>query len=174
MQSPLAVARDAIARCQSLAECTEEPGFTTRTFLSEPMREVHARLRCWMEQAGMIVSVDAAGNLRGCYAARQPDARRFFIGSHLDTVPRAGAYDGILGVVMGICLIELLDQRRLKFHLEVVGFSEEEGLRFGLPFIGSRALIGELDDESLHRCDANGVSVGDDRKSTRLNSSHRL
>ncbi|MBZ5578840.1 MAG: allantoate amidohydrolase [Acidobacteriia bacterium] len=135
--------REVIARCRALAECTEEPGYTTRTFLSEPMHQVHARLRSWMEPAGMSVSVDPAGNLRGLYSALRPDAPRLFIGSHLDTVPRAGAFDGILGVVLGVALVERLGGRRFPFHIEVIGFSEEEGVRFGIPFIGSRAFIGE-------------------------------
>jgi allantoate deiminase len=156
-----AAARDAITRCLSLAECTEEPGFTTRSFLSAPMHEVHERLGAWMRHTGMIVSIDAVGNIRGCYPATEPSARRLLIGSHLDTVPRAGAYDGILGVVLGIGLVELLDKRALPFQIEVVGFSEEEGLRFGVPFIGSRALIGEIDDELLGRRDAKGISVRD-------------
>jgi len=135
--------REVIARCRSLAACTEEPGYITRTFLSEPMHAVHTILQAWMEQAGMSVWVDAAGNLRGRYAAREADAPCFYIGSHLDTVPHGGAFDGLLGVVMGIALLDLLAGRRLQFHVEVVGFSEEEGVRFGIPFIGSRAFIGD-------------------------------
>jgi allantoate deiminase len=73
------------------------------------------------------------------------------IGSHLDTVPRAGAFDGILGVVLGVALVERLDRRRLPFAIEVIGFSEEEGVRFGVPFIGSRALIGDIDDPLLEK-----------------------
>jgi allantoate deiminase len=138
-----------IERCRLLAQMTEEPGAITRTFLSEPMHAVHARVRGWMEQAGMSVSVDHAGNLRGVYPAEQLTAPRLFIGSHLDTVPRAGAFDGILGVVLGIALVERLDGRRLPFAIEVIGFSEEEGVRFGVPFIGSRALIGDIDDQLL-------------------------
>ena len=133
---------EVIARCRALAECTEEPGFTTRTFLSPPMREVHALLTRWMEQAGMRVHVDPAGNLRGVYDAARPDAPRLYLGSHLDTVPHAGAFDGILGVVMGVALVEQLRGGRLSFHIEIVGFSEEEGVRFGIPFIGSRAFAG--------------------------------
>src|SRR6202046_2944159 len=91
-----------IARCRAIAELSEQPGCTTRTFLSPPMRDVHRMLRTWMESLGMSVSVDAAGNLRGCYGGVHPDAPRLLIGSHLDTVPNAGAFDGILGVVMGI------------------------------------------------------------------------
>jgi allantoate deiminase len=140
---------DVIGRCRLIAESTEEPGFTTRTFLSEPMHAVHAHLRAWMEQAGMSVAIDHAGNIRGLYPANCSDAPRLFIGSHLDTVPRGGAFDGILGVVLGVALVEMLQGRRLPFAIEVIGFSEEEGVRFGVPFIGSRALIGDIDGQLL-------------------------
>lgn len=110
------------------------------------MRGVHADLRTWMHHAGMTVSIDAVGNIRGYYAGAKADAPRLIIGSHLDTVPHAGAFDGILGVVLGVELVELLIGRRFHFAIEVVGFSEEEGVRFGVPFIGSRALIGDIDD----------------------------
>jgi len=155
------VARRAIERCRLLAEASEEPGFTTRTFLSEPMHTVHRHVRAWMEAAGMSVAVDHAGNLRGVYASGQSASRRLLIGSHLDTVPHAGAFDGVLGVLLGLSLIELLGERRLPFAIELVGFSEEEGIRFGVPFIGSRALIGDIDDHLLERHDASGISVGE-------------
>ncbi len=99
----------------------------------------------------MSVAVDHAGNLRGVYSATRASSPRLFVGSHLDTVPRAGAFDGILGVVLGVALVELLERRRLPFAIEVIGFSEEEGVRFGEPFIGSRALIGDVDDQLLAR-----------------------
>jgi len=126
-------ASEVIHRCRLLAECTEEPGHITRTFLSSPMRDVHAMVRAWMEDAGLEVRVDAVGNIRGTIGP----APRIMIGSHLDTVPHAGAFDGILGVMMGIAL------SRCGRAMEVVGFSEEEGVRFGIPFIGSRALVGD-------------------------------
>ncbi len=148
-----------IERCRVLAQFTEEPGYTTRTFLSEPVRWVHQSLREWMEQAGMKVSIDAAGNLRGRYESSNASAGRFYIGSHIDTVPRAGAFDGVLGVVLAIALIENLGGRRLPFHIEIVAFSEEEGVRFGVPFIGSRALTGDLDENLLETRDANGISI---------------
>lgn len=156
-------ARGVIRWCRTLAECSEEPGVTTRTFLSSPMRDVHAHLTSWMTRLGMDVRIDAAGNLRGVYPASAPasSARRLFIGSHLDTVPCAGAFDGILGVVIGIALIDALDGRRLPFAIEVVGFSDEEGARFGVPFIGSRALAGSFGDDLLGRRDARNRSVGD-------------
>lgn len=149
-----------IERCRELARFTEEAGYTTRTFLSPPMREVHARVGEWMERAGTRVWVDDAGNLRGTYAGVETGPA-LWIGSHLDTVPRAGAFDGILGVVMGIALVEELRGRRLRFPIEVIGFSEEEGVRFGVPFIGSRALVGDAGAELLAKCDADGVSVAE-------------
>jgi len=103
--------------------------------------------------------VDAAGNLRGTYPAVRQNAPRLLMCSHLDTVPNAGAYDGILGVVLAVALLEELRGRRLSFSIEVVGFSEEEGVRFGTPFIGSRALVGRLDEELLEVQDAQGISV---------------
>src|SRR6185369_17450266 len=126
------VAQTVVDRCRALAEYTEEPGYTTRTFLSEPMHAVHGCLRAWMERAGMTVDVDHAGNLRGLYVASRADAQRLYIGSHLDTVPRAGAFDGILGVVIGVALVEILAGRRMTFEIEVIGFSEEEGVRLSV------------------------------------------
>jgi allantoate deiminase len=114
-----------------------------------------------MEPLGMEVQVDAAGNLRGLYAGRQPGAGKLLIGSHVDTVPGAGAFDGVLGVVLGIALLEALRERRLRFAVEIVAFSEEEGVRFGVPFLGSRALVGTLGSDLLERKDAQGVTVAE-------------
>ena len=103
--------------------------------------------------------MDAVGNLRGFYPAASPAAPRLLIVSHLDTVPNAGAFDGILGVVLAVALVESLRGSKLPFAIEVIGFSEEEGVRFGVPFIGSRTLVGRVDEELLGRKDANGISV---------------
>src|SRR5438874_3042359 len=112
-----------------------------------------------MEPFGAQVRVDAAGNFRGFYPGEQSSSPRLILGSHLDTVPNTGAYDGTLGVVLAITLLEALEGRKLPFGIEVVGFSEEEGVRFGTPFIGSRALVGRLDQELLDARDAQGISV---------------
>lgn len=151
--------KEVIERCLTLAQCSEEPGRLTRTFLSAPTHQVHRLLRRWMHDLGMIVEVDAIGNLRGVYAARQADAPRLLIGSHIDTVPGAGPFDGVLGVVIGIALVEALNGRHLRFAIEVVAFSEEEGVRFGVPFLGSRALAGSFDSSLLELRDKPGKSV---------------
>jgi allantoate deiminase len=146
-----------IARCRQIAACTDHPGGVTRTFLSPSMHQVHELLRGWMQAAGMTVQVDAAGNLRGLLGEeREP---RLIIGSHLDTVPDAGTFDGILGVVLGLALVEQLRDQPLPFSIEVIGFSEEEGVRFIRPFLGSLALVGKLDSGILALKDAQGVSV---------------
>jgi allantoate deiminase len=154
-------ARDAIAACRRLAAVSDEPGWTTRTFLSAAARAVLDDLGASMARVGMGTRIDMAGNLRGVYAGTSADAPTLLIGSHLDTVPHAGAFDGILGVVLGITLVDMLRGRRLPFGIEVVGFSEEEGVRFGIPFIGSRALLGTLDESLLQRRDPQGSSVAD-------------
>jgi allantoate deiminase len=133
------------------------------------MRDCHRELAGWMEPLGADVQVDAAGNFRGVFPAAQANAPRLLIGSHLDTVPNAGAYDGVLGVVLAIALLEELRGRRLPFGIEVVAFSEEEGVRFGTPFIGSRALVGRLDPELLDTRDAQGISVQEAIESFGLN-----
>lgn len=148
-----------IARCRQLATCTEVAGETTRLFLSPPMREVHALLKGWMEAAGMTVRIDAIGNLRGVWPGFTATCPRLLIGSHLDTVPNAGAFDGILGVLLGLAVVEQLRGQHLPFAIEVIGFSEEEGVRFNKPFLGSLALIGKLDAETLARTDRNGITV---------------
>jgi allantoate deiminase len=152
-------AEKVVARCKRLASVTETPGNTCRTFLSDAMRECYREVGDWMDAAGAEVSIDAAGNLRGVYPAAQTAAPRLLLGSHLDTVPDAGAYDGVLGVVLAVSLLEALQPRKLPFAIELIGFSEEEGIRFGTPFIGSRAIVGKLDDELLNRTDKNGITV---------------
>ena len=107
----------------------------------------------------MAVRLDDAGNLRGLYPGSSPNSTRLFIGSHLDTVSHAGAFDGVLGVVLAVALVDLLEHQPLPFAIEVVGFSEEEGVRFGIPFIGSRALAGSIDEEFLSHQDMQGRSI---------------
>lgn len=93
------------------------------------------------------------------YPGALSGAPRLMMGSHLDTVPDAGAYDGVLGVVLPLALLGALGGRRFPFAIEVVGFSEEEGVRFGTPFIGSRALVGSLDEDVIERRDTQGISI---------------
>jgi allantoate deiminase len=152
---------DVLARCDLLAGCSEEPGRLTRTFLRPPVRDVHAHLTRWMTEAGLNVRVDAVGNLIGRRPARAADARVFVVGSHIDTVPDAGRYDGVLGVLLGVAAAEALKGRQFARHLDVIAFSEEEGVRFAAPFLGSLAVCGRLGPDLLARTDAEGVTAAD-------------
>ncbi len=138
---------------------TEEPGRTTRRFLTEPTHAVHALLRNRMEALGMKVTVDAVGNLRGLFRPRGAPANRLILGSHIDTVPDAGAFDGVLGVMLAIEWVGIARELRLPIAIEVIAFSEEEGMRYGVPFLGSRAVTGTFDPAMLKLQDANGVTM---------------
>jgi allantoate deiminase len=149
----------AIAECRRIAAMSEEPGRTTRRFLSPPVRHVHALLRSRMEALGMAVDLDAAGNLRGVWKPPNAHGKRMLIGSHIDSVPDAGAFDGVLGVVLALELVEAAQELKLPLPLEVIAFSEEEGVRFAVPFIGSRAVAGRFDPALLALKDADRVTL---------------
>ncbi len=152
-------ARYILDLCDRIAAHTDVPGTITRTYLSPATAKVHALLRFEMEALGMSVRVDSVGNLRGLYPASTPSVPVLLVGSHIDTVPDAGRYDGILGVAIAIALVRSLEGKRLPYAIEVVAFSEEEGVRFKLSFIGSRALIGDLTSQDLARSDAEGITI---------------
>jgi allantoate deiminase len=154
-------ARRAIAECRRIAVLSEEPDSTTRRFLTPPVREVHKLLRERMEALGMTVSVDAVGNSRGLWQPPGSRVRRLIIGSHIDTVPNAGAFDGILGVALALECAEIAQELKLPLPVEIIAFSEEEGVRFGVPFIASRAVAGRFDPALLKLKDADGVTLED-------------
>ncbi len=148
-----------LEECRLIASMSEEPGRITRRFLTPPVSQVYARLRSQMLEVGMTVSVDSAGNLRGLWQPKGAGPRRMVLGSHIDTVPDAGAYDGVLGVVMAIELARQAVANSLPLAIEIIAFSEEEGVRFGVPFLGSRAVAGRFDPALLALRDAEGVSL---------------
>ena len=150
-----------IDRCRELARISDVPGETTRLFLSPATRQAHALLTGWMRDAGLTVRTDAIGNIRGVLPGPSPSAPRLLIGSHIDTVPNAGAFDGPLGVLLGLACIEELraTSTRPAYSIELIAFSEEEGVRFSTTFMSSLALIGELDLALLNRTDRDGISL---------------
>jgi allantoate deiminase len=157
-------AQRAIAECKLIAGFTEEPGLplrTTRRFLTPPVHDVHRHLRARMEALGMTTRVDAAGNLRGVWRPDDAAGKRLVLGSHIDTVPNAGAYDGVLGVALALEWVGIAQELAVPFPIEVIAFSEEEGVRYGVPFLGSRAVAGSFDRAMLAYEDANGVRMDD-------------
>jgi allantoate deiminase len=154
-------AKRLIAACRHIATMSEEPGRITRRFLTPPVREVHAYLRLNMEALGMEVRLDAAGNLRGLWKPASAGHGRLIMGSHIDTVPDAGAFDGVLGVTMALEWVRLAREIAFPVPIEVIAFSEEEGVRFGVPFIGSRAVAGRFDPSLLALKDGEGLALAE-------------
>ncbi len=154
-----ALASEALERVDELARHTEEPGRLTRTYLSAPMKAVHQLLEFWMRDAGMRVRVDAVGNVIGRLESARPNAKTLILASHVDTVPNAGRFDGHLGVLLGIAAAKAVKDRGLPFSLDVIAFSEEEGVRFSTPFIGSRAVSGTWNPAMLDLKDAKGITL---------------
>jgi allantoate deiminase len=138
---------------------SEERARTTRRFLTPPMHDVHQHLRARMETLGMSVHVDAVGNLRGLWRPAGAGSKRLLIGSHVDTVPDAGAFDGVLGVTLALELAAIAQELATPFAIEVIAFSEEEGVRFGAPFLGSRAVAGRFDSALLAPTDEEGITI---------------
>ncbi len=152
-----------MARCDALAHYTEFAGGLTRIYLSKEQREANRLVTGWMREAGMSVRLDAVGNVVGRYEGDRPGLACLMLGSHLDTVRDAGMYDGMLGVVAAIECVHALNQsgRRLPFAIEVVGFADEEGVRFGATLLGSRAVAGTFDPAALDLRDGAGTTMRD-------------
>jgi allantoate deiminase len=150
-------------RLDALAADTDEPGRISRFFLTPSHRAAIERVRGWMREAGMTVTLDAAANLVGRYGASRADAPTLLIGSHIDTVRDAGRYDGALGIVVAIEAVARLNEggRRLPFAIEVLAFGDEEGVRFPATLTGSRAIAGCFDPSSLAARDRDGASVAE-------------
>src|SRR5262245_17921886 len=144
-----------------LARHSEMTGGLTCTYLSPAHRAVAKDLQGLMQGAGLDTTIDAVGNVTGRYRSASPDAKALIVGSHYDTVVNAGRYDGRLGILTALVVAEHLRSagQALPFHLDVVAFAEEEGVRFGAPYIGSSAVAGRFDQALLQRRDGKGVSL---------------
>jgi len=148
-------------RCDALARHSELPGGLTRVFLSPESRAAGDAVLGWMREAGMQARLDAIGNAVGRYEGGRAGLPCLMMGSHLDTVRDAGRYDGMLGVISAIECVDSLNSRkkRLPFAIEVVGFGDEEGVRFGTTLLGSRAVSGTFDSQVLSAKDAQGTTL---------------
>lgn len=154
-------ARRVMARCDTLAEISETPGQLTRVYLSPEHLRANAQVAQWMQNAGMLTWQDAVGNICGRYEAASDGAQAVLLGSHLDTVRNAGRYDGMLGVLTAIEVVDWLHRQDLRGSqaIEIVGFADEEGTRFNITLLGSRGLTGTWPQGWLDCEDAQGVSV---------------
>jgi len=160
---PAAPNRDALGaeimrRLERIAQCSEPGPGVTRLPFTEEHRCAEALLRGWMEAAGLAAHTDSCGTLIG----RRDGARTrraLLLGSHQDSIPQGGRYDGMLGIVLPIVCLEYLKDAPLPFAVEVLAFADEEGVRFPTAMPGPRALAGTFDAAVLDLCDRHGVSL---------------
>ena len=147
--------------CATLGCLSEFDGGLTRVFLSPQQAQANTLVLGWMREAGMQAHVDAMGNCVGRYEGSEADLPCLMLGSHLDTVRDAVKYDGMLGVLAAIeCVGALHDTNtRLPFAIEIIGFGDEEGVRFGSTLLGSRAVAGTFDPTLLDKTDAGGMTM---------------
>jgi allantoate deiminase len=152
-----------VERLVQLGQITDEPGSLTRTFLSPAMFEANQLVQRWMEQAGLVTDIDPWGNLIGRLESKNPEAKVLLLGSHLDTVRNAGRYDGPLGVLLGLAACEEMQRAgpSLPFHVDVLAFSDEEGVRYHSTYLGSKAIAGLITKEDLKLTDEAGVTLGE-------------
>ena len=150
-----------LARIDELAAISEDADAVTRTFGTPAFVRGRTLVQRWFEKAGLAPHLDAIGNLRGRLPSRRPGAKTFVLASHLDTVRNAGRFDGPLGVLMALDLAEHLAQTGavLPFHLEIIAFSDEEGVRFHTTYLGSKVLTGAFDPALLAKTDAQGITL---------------
>lgn len=152
-----------VRRINDLAAISEGSDNLTRIYLTKELREAADLILSWMREAGMSARLDAIGNVCGRYEGERPGAPCLMLGSHYDTVRDAGKWDGPLGVITAISCIASLNRRgkRLPFAIEIVGFADEEGVRFASTLLGSRAVAGTFDASVLNVRDRDGVSMRD-------------
>jgi allantoate deiminase len=158
--SPAALAATVLERADRLAACTEEPGRLTRRFATPALAEAGDFVLGWMRDAGMAARRDPIGNVIGRWEPPGgAPGGTVLLGSHLDTVRDAGRYDGMLGVLVALACVERL--RDAPFAVEVLGFADEEGVRYGTAYLGSSVVAGAFEADALARRDADGVSMAD-------------
>ena len=152
-----------LARAERLAAITQDAPRLTRAYLTPEHRQAGELIASWMREAGMSVHWDALGNVVGRYEGAVADVPVLMTGSHLDTVRNAGRYDGLFGILSPIACVADLHRRgvRLPVAIEVVAFGDEEGVRFGVTLIGSKAMAGAFNPAWLDATDADGLSMRD-------------
>jgi allantoate deiminase len=153
--------QEIVRRIDALGAISETPDHLTRIFLTPEHRAAADLLLSWMQEAGMVSQLDAVGNVCGRYEGDRPGLPCLMLGSHYDTVRDAGKWDGPLGLITAISCVGAMHKRGQKwpFAIEVIGFADEEGVRFASTLLGSRAVAGTFDESVLGARDRKGISM---------------
>jgi len=140
----------------------QESGGITRLAFTPEDREAKDLVASYMKEAGLSVREDAVGNIIGRMEGRNPEAPVVVTGSHVDSVYNGGIFDGALGIIGGIEVLQTMQEQGIKTEhpIEVYAFNDEEGARFSFSMMGSRGMIGSLKPEDLELKDKEGISLG--------------
>lgn len=154
-------AKKIFSRINQLALISEDETCITRTFGTKAFLQASNQVFLWMKEAGLETRIDAIGNVRGRLISKNPSAKTLVIASHIDTVINAGKFDGPLGILMGLDLVEhfIAVKIALPFHIELIAFSDEEGVRFHTTYLGSKVVAGSFDKDLLSRKDKNSITL---------------
>jgi len=154
-------ARQVLKRINALAAISEDDTALTRTFGSEAFVEASRKVAMWMLEAGLNTHIDSIGNVRGKLLSNNSEAKTFVIASHIDTVVNAGKFDGPLGVLAGLNLLEALinSGKEIPFHIELIAFSDEEGVRFHTTYLGSKVVTGSFEPSLFDCIDKDGIRL---------------
>ncbi|HEY5368605.1 MAG TPA: Zn-dependent hydrolase [Hanamia sp.] len=138
-------------RIDEISLYSDDPRWLSRTFGSQAWKECGQKIASWMQESGLDLRIDNIGNLRGKLTSSNPEAKTFVIGSHFDTTVNAGKYDGVLGIIMGLDIIENIRERNISFpfHIEIIAFAEESGIRFHTGYLGSKVIAGAFKNKFL-------------------------
>ncbi|XXG69066.1 hypothetical protein AAC387_Pa06g2023 [Persea americana] len=163
---------EAANRLHELGKISDADGYLERTFMSPASVRASNAILSWMQDAGLRTWVDQMGNVHGRTDSMNANAEALLLGSHLDTVIDAGMYDGPLGIICAVSALKALKisgrLEKLKRPVEVIAFSDEEGVRFQTTFLGSGAIAGILPVSALQLSDRSGVTVHDVLKENSL------
>ena len=161
MSTELQRAEKILQRINELASISEDESCITRTYGTPAFIEGRNKVEQWMKESGLQTRTDNIGNIRGLLLSKNSQAKTFVIASHIDTIINAGRFDGPMGVLMGLDLIEQLVQSKtnLPFHIELIGFCDEEGCRFHTTYLGSKVVAGSFDRAMLEIKDVKGISL---------------
>jgi len=154
-------AEQIFSRINQLATISEYEVGITRTFGTDAFLQGSTLVSQWMQKAGLETRIDNIGNVRGILKSDAKNTKTFVIASHIDTVVNAGKFDGPLGVLMGLDLLEHLiaTEAKLPFNIELIAFSDEEGVRYHTTYLGSKVVVGSFDESLLNKVDKNNISL---------------
>jgi len=161
MDEYLSRAEKILKRINELSSYSEDEHGITRIFGTPSFINCSEKIFSWMQLAGLKTFTDNIGNVRGKYVSENPGAKTFVIASHFDTVKNAGKFEGAIGILIGLDLVEnfIKEKIKLPFHIEIIAFSAEKGARFHSKFLAGKVIAGSFEKKLLEINDEEGNTL---------------